>query len=138
MRELAVNSFWDNDGALTFSEVPADDAARGNVIDVQTSNSGNISINAVDDEPTTLFGMGNNPNFWELHAAELKFDIYVDGAATDADSSILIKMDSGYPAVGSYELKVADLPSNQWTPVSVPEPSRIGPSATARVSSRPP
>jgi beta-glucanase (GH16 family) len=118
-RELAVNSFWDNDGSLTFAEVPADDADRGTVIEVQTSNSGNISINAVDEEPTELFGMGNNPRFWEVHAGELKFDIYVDSASTDPDSSIMIKMDSGYPAVGFVDLKVADLPQDEWTTVSV-------------------
>jgi beta-glucanase (GH16 family) len=118
-RELAVNSFWDNEGSLVFAEVDSDDPNRGTVIDVMTSNSGNISINAVDGEPTLLFGMGNNPNFWELHAAELKFDIYVDSAGTDADSSILIKMDSGYPAVGFVDLKVADLPADEWTTISV-------------------
>ena len=119
-RELAVNSFWNNDGALTFAEVAADDTSRGTVIDVQTTNMGNISISAVDGEPTTLFGMGNNPNFRELHAAELKFDLYVDSTATDAESSLLIRMDSGYPAVGSYALDVADLPADEWTSVSVP------------------
>jgi len=119
-RALAVNSFWNNDGALTFAEVPADDSSRGTVIDIQTSNMGNISIYAEDGEPTTLFGMGNNPLFWEVHAGELKFDLYVDSAATDADSALLIRMDSGYPAVGSYTLPVADLPADQWTSVSVP------------------
>jgi beta-glucanase (GH16 family) len=119
VRELAVNSFWDNEGALVFAEVGADDADRGTVIDIQTSNSGNISINAVDGEPTKLFGMGNNPNFWELHAGEVKFDLYVDSSGTDPDSSLLIKMDSGWPAVGFVDLKVADLPADQWTTVSV-------------------
>jgi hypothetical protein len=119
-RALAVNSFWNNDGALTFAEVPADDSSRGTVIDIQTSNMGNISIYAEDGEPTTVFGMGNNPLFWEVHAGELKFDLYVDSAATDADSALLIRMDSGYPAVGSYTLPVADLPADQWTSVSVP------------------
>jgi beta-glucanase (GH16 family) len=35
VRELTINS-WDNEGALVFSEVGADDSARGTVIDVQT------------------------------------------------------------------------------------------------------
>ncbi|MDG1389830.1 MAG: glycoside hydrolase family 16 protein [Halioglobus sp.] len=118
-RELAVNSFWNNEGSLVFSEVSSGDADRGTVIDVQTSNSGNISINPVDEDAVELYGMGNNPNFWELHAAELKFDIYVDSASTDSASSLLIKMDSGYPAVGFVDLKVADLPSDQWTTISV-------------------
>ncbi|MFT7287854.1 MAG: beta-glucanase (GH16 family) [Halieaceae bacterium] len=118
-RELAVNSFFDNSGALSFMEVGADDTARGNVLEVMSSGGGNISINAVDGEPTSLFGMGNNPNFWELHAAELKFDIYVDSGATDQDSSLLIKMDSGFPALGFFDLKVADLPADEWTTVSV-------------------
>ncbi len=112
VRELAVNSFFDNEGSLTFMETEVE--GRGTVIEVMTSNSGNVSINAVDGETTELFGFGNNPNYWELHAGELAFDLYVDSASTDMDSSILIKMDSGYPALGQVELKVADLPMDQW------------------------
>ncbi|MFT5481632.1 MAG: beta-glucanase (GH16 family)/type 1 fimbria pilin [Halieaceae bacterium] len=111
-RELAVNSFWDNDGSLTFSEVGADDASHGTVIDVQTSNAGNISINAVDGDPTTLFGMDI--------AGELKLDLYIDSAGTDPEGSILIKMDSGWPALGFVEESVANLPMDQWTSMSIP------------------
>lgn len=112
VRELAVNSFWDNDGALTFSEVAAADSSRGTVIDVQTSNAGNISINAVDGDTTALLGMNV--------AGELKFDLYIDSAATDAAGSILIKMDSGWPALGFVEEMVSGLPQDQWTTISVP------------------
>ena len=119
-RELAFTSFWDNGGALTFGEVAAADPARGMVIDVNTTNSGNISFYAVDGEPIQLFGMGNNPNWWEIHAGELKFDLYVDSAGTDVNSSLLIKMDSGFPALGFVDLPVADLPLDEWTTISVP------------------
>ncbi len=118
-RKLALNSFWNNNGALSFSEVAASDSERGMVIDVSTSNSGNISIYAEDGETTSLFGMGNNPNHWETHAGELKFDLYVDSANTDPEGSLLIKMDSGFPALGFVDLKVAELPADQWTTVSV-------------------
>jgi beta-glucanase (GH16 family) len=111
-RPLGVNSFWNNDGALSFSEVPED--GRGTVIEVVTSNMGNVSVNAVDGEPTELFGFGNNPNFFEEHAGSLSFDMYIDSAGTDIDSSILIKMDSGFPALGFKELKVAEMPLDQW------------------------
>ena len=117
-RALAVNSFWNNNGALSFAEVAEE--GRGMVIEVNTSNSGNISINAVDGETTSLFGMGNNPNWWVLGAGELKFDLYVDSANTDPDGSLLIKMDSGWPALGFIDLAVADLPMDEWTSVSVP------------------
>ncbi|MDM7860386.1 glycoside hydrolase family 16 protein [Alteromonas sp. ASW11-36] len=113
-RPLALNSFWNNDGALTFAEVDAGD--RGNVIEVITSNSGNISINPTV-EPIELFGMGNNPNFWELHAGELRFDIYVRSA--DAESTFLVKMDSGYPALGQVALAADNFPRDTWTTVSV-------------------
>ncbi|MFC3096038.1 glycoside hydrolase family 16 protein [Alteromonas sediminis] len=113
-RPLALNSFWNNDGALSFAEVPFD--GRGNVIEVVTSNSGNISINPVV-EPIELFGMGNNPNFAELHAGELRFDIYVRSA--EADSEFLVKMDSGYPALGQVSLDADSFAANTWTTVSV-------------------
>jgi len=117
VQQLAVNSFWNNEGALSFMESEVD--GRGTVIEVMTSNMGNISINTTDGSTVTLFGFGNNPNFWEIHAGEIKFDMYIDSAGTDLDSSILIKMDSGYPALGFKELKVADLPKDEWFTYSV-------------------
>ncbi|WP_100658585.1 glycoside hydrolase family 16 protein [Alteromonas flava] len=113
-RPLALNSFWNNDGALAFAEVEAGD--RGTVIEVITSNSGNISINPTV-EPIELFGMGNNPNFWELHAGELRFDIYVRSA--EADSTFFVKMDSGYPALGQVALDANSFARDSWTTVSV-------------------
>ena len=127
-RALAVSSFWNNDGALSFAEVAED--GRGMVVEVTTSNSGNISIHAVDGEPTSLFGMGNNPNWWELGAAELKFDLYVDSANTDPDGSLAIKMDSGWPALGFVSLAVSDLPLDEWTSVSVPVNDLLHPDNT--------
>jgi beta-glucanase (GH16 family) len=118
-RDLAFTSFWDNGGSLVLSEVAAADPAHGTVIDVNTVNSGNFSFYAPDNEPIQLFGMGNNPEWYRLHAAELKFDLYVDSAGTDVDSSLLIKMDSGWPALGFVDLPVADLPLDEWTTVSV-------------------
>jgi beta-glucanase (GH16 family) len=111
-RQLAVNSFWNNDGALSFMEV--EEEGRGTVIEVTTSNLGNISINSVDESTTELFGFGNTPNFFELHAGALSFDMYIDSASTDLDSSILIKMDSGFPALGFKELKVSEMPLDTW------------------------
>ena len=118
VRELAVNSFWDNEGSLSWMETEID--GRGSVVEVVTSNMGNISISAVDGEEVELFGFGNSPNWWEKHAGELKFDLYIDSAGTDLESDIVIKMDSGYPALGSMPLPVADMPLDQWFSVSVP------------------
>lgn len=117
VQQLAVNSFWNNDGALSFMESSVE--GRGTVIEVVTSNMGNISINTTDASTVSLFGVGNNPNFWEIHAGEIKFDMYIDSAGTDLESAILIKMDSGYPALGQKELKIADLPKDQWFTYSV-------------------
>ncbi len=129
-RNLVLASLDDNGGALLLSEVAAADESRGMVVDVNTLGGGSISfygesVVSVDgvpldtDKPITLFGMGNNPNFWELHAAELKFDLYVDSAGTDAGSALRVKMDSGQPFAGVVEMAVADLPQDQWTTVSV-------------------
>ncbi|MCH1610437.1 MAG: glycoside hydrolase family 16 protein, partial [Luminiphilus sp.] len=112
VRELAVNSFWDNEGSLSWMETEID--GRGSVVEVVTSNMGNISISAVDGEEIELFGFGNSPNWWEKHAGELKFDLYIDSSGTDLESDIVIKMDSGYPALGSMPLPVVDMPLDQW------------------------
>ena len=118
VRELAVNSFWDNEGALSWMETEVD--GRGSVIEITTSNMGNISISAVDGEEIELFGFGNSPNWWERHAGEIKFDLYIDSAGTDLDSELLVKMDSGYPALGTARLAIAGMPQDQWFSVSVP------------------
>ena len=118
VRELSVNSFWDNEGSLSWAETEVE--GRGSVIEVTTSNMGNISISATDGEEIELFGFGNSPNWWEKHAGELKFDLYIDSSGTDLESDIVIKMDSGYPALGSMPLSVEDMPLDQWFPVSVP------------------
>ena len=129
-RDLAFASFFDNDGALVLSEVAAADESRGMVIDVNTLGGGNfnfyaesvVKVNGIPldtDQNITLYGMGNNPNFWELHAAEFKFDLYIDSAGTDVDGSLRVKMDSGFPALGFVELAVADLPQDEWTTISV-------------------
>jgi beta-glucanase (GH16 family) len=118
-RDLGLSVLWDNGGAIVLSEVAAADASRGTVIDVNTIDKGNIGLFAADTEVISLYGMNNNPNNWELRAAELKFDLYIDSAGTDAASSLLVKMDSGFPALGTVDLPVADLPQDEWTTVSV-------------------
>lgn len=119
VRELAIATFWDNDGALTLTEVPAADESHGMVIDVDTTNSGNISMYPTDGESLELYGMGNSAAWWEVHAGELRFDLYIDSANTDPDGALLVKMDSGFPALGFVTLNVADLPQDEWTTVSV-------------------
>ncbi|MCP3670236.1 MAG: glycoside hydrolase family 16 protein, partial [Gammaproteobacteria bacterium] len=119
VRELLVASFWDNSGAMVLSEVAADDADHGIVIDIFTTDSGNFSITAVDTDSFTLYGMGNSSSWWQIHAAELRFDLYIDSSNTDQESSLLVKMDSGWPALGYVELSIADLPQDEWTTVSV-------------------
>jgi len=118
-RELGIASFWDNNGALVLTEVAANDATHGTVIDVYTTDTGNFSLYALDGDPIELYGMGNNPAWWEGHAGVLSFDLYIDSANTDQASSLLVKMDSGWPALGFVTLAVADLPQDEWTTVNV-------------------
>ena len=117
-RELKAGVAWDNEGAITMSETDIG-GDHGTVIEVVTSNMGNIAINAVDGNTFKLFGMGNSNEPWKLHAGELLFDMYIDSAGTTADSTITIKMDSGWPQLGQKSFNVADLPKDEWTRVSV-------------------
>ncbi len=109
-RELMLNSWPGINNGFTFEEVPADDPERGTVISILSSELGNVSISPADGKSSELFNM---------QAGELKFDLYIDSDGTDPDSSLFVKMDSGWPALGFKELKVADLPKDQWTTVSV-------------------
>lgn len=103
-RQLVARAGWDNEGAM----VVVDD---GEVININTSGTGNAVIAAEDGETFEL------NNFYG--AGELKFDIYIDSSGTAPDSDILIKMDSGYPALGQVVLSVVDLPKNEWFTYSV-------------------
>ena len=104
-RELVAAAGWDNDGAMSV----VDD---GSVINIVTSGAGNAVINAADGEPFELFGY--------YGAGELRFDMYIEAAGTAPLSDILIKMDSGYPALGQVSLSVADLPKDEWFSYSIP------------------
>ena len=77
---------------------------RGSVIEVDDLEYGQYFYQRGDGEEVELFGFGNSPNWWEKHAGELKFDLYIDSSGTDLESDIVIKMDSGYPALGSMPL----------------------------------
>ncbi len=118
-RELKAGVAWDNDGAITMAE-PDIGGDQGKVIEVTTSNMGNIAINAVDGGIFNLFGMGNSNEPWKLHAGELKFDMFIDSSVTPADSVISIKMDSGWPKLGFKSFTAGDLPQDEWFSLSVP------------------
>ncbi|NIB42631.1 glycoside hydrolase family 16 protein [Pseudomaricurvus alkylphenolicus] len=122
---LGVTSFWNNNGALSVHET-AIGGEHGNVIEVLTSNSGNISIYPTDGSTLDLFGFGNATRPWELHGGELVFDLFIDSVNTDLSSNLVIKIDSGWPALGSKSLAIADLPHDQWTRVSVPVNDLLG------------
>ena len=62
--------------------------------------------------PSELFGY--------YGAGELRFDMYIEAAGTAPLSDILIKMDSGYPALGQVSLSVTDLPKDEWFSYSIP------------------
>ncbi|NMP16368.1 family 16 glycosylhydrolase [Thalassotalea sp. Y01] len=117
-RSLQTVVGWDNGGAIALT-MPDLGGDRGKVIEINTSDKGNVLINATDGETMSLFGMGNSSEPWRLHAGELKFDLFIDGAVTPDDSQILIKMDSGWPALGYVALNVADLEKDMWQTLSV-------------------
>ncbi|TMP40221.1 hypothetical protein CWB96_17340 [Pseudoalteromonas citrea] len=118
-RGLTAAIAWDNDGAISLSEVDIG-GEHNTVLEISTSNMGNMAISATDKEAFALFGMGSSAEPWKLHAGELKFDLFINSANTTADSNILIKMDSGWPALGEKVIPVNTLKMDQWNRVSVP------------------
>ena len=117
-RELKAVVGWDNGGISAVEQTVEGD--RATVLDINTSDMGNIAINSVDGEIFDLYGMGNSAKWWELAAGEIKFDLYIDSAVTPDDSTITIKMDSGWPALGFKSFAVADLAKDTWISLSVP------------------
>ncbi len=118
-RATQIGVAWDNSGAISLMETDIG-GEHGTVVEVTTSNMGNIAINAVDGGVFNLLGMGNSNEPWKLHAGELKFDMFIDSAVTPGDSMITIKMDSGWPKLGYKSFVAGDLPQDEWFSLSVP------------------
>jgi beta-glucanase (GH16 family) len=116
-RPLGIGVF-DNSGALSVSEVAADDTTRGNVIDVVTSGGGNIQINDPTGDTFNLFGMGRADNT-EFFGGELEFDVLVIGAETDSSAALQVSMDSGFPNTGFIQIPLSELPTDEWATVSL-------------------
>lgn len=116
-RQLQVETSEEG-GDPSFSDVSVD--GRGTVLDIISEGQGSVSIRAEDGEPVALFGFGNNPLYYEVHAGELKFDLFIDSAATDLEGSLIVKMESGAPALGFKSYPMGDLPLDQWFTLSVP------------------
>lgn len=115
-RVLGMNSWWNNDGALTF-DTPDIGGDQGTVLEIITTNSGNVSIYADDAETFELYGVGTSAEPWAPHNGELSFDLYVDSASTDPEGMIAIKMDSGFPNLGYINLPVSELTMDAWQPI---------------------
>ena len=115
-RPLGIGVF-DNDGALTVAEVESSDTTRGTVIEVTTSGGGNIQINDPEGNTFELFGMGRADND-EFYGGELKFDVYIDSADTQA-TALQVGVDSGFPDIGFTQVPLANLPTDEWTSVSL-------------------
>jgi beta-glucanase (GH16 family) len=116
-RPIGIGVF-DNNGALTIAEVAADDATRGNVIDVVTTGGGNIQINDPTGDTFNLFGMGRADNN-EFFGGELEFDVLVIGAETDGSAALQVSMDSGFPNTGFIQIPLSELPTDEWTTLSL-------------------
>ncbi len=117
-RPLSASVLWPGlDNAATLVE--ADDADRGKVLEFTATSMGNMGLYAADGKVIELYGYGNSIEWWKVHAGILQFDMYIDSTGTDPDSQLLVKMDSGYPALGQVVFNVADLPHDEWTTVKV-------------------
>ena len=83
------------------------------VIDVRTTGGGNFSIFPANLARQTLFGMGgaSDPG---SYAGEVQFDLYIFDDETDAESSLQVKLDSGF-----VDLPVATLTKDAWTTITV-------------------
>ena len=108
---------YDAGGALALSQVDAG-GDQGMVVDVKTSGGGNFSIFPANLERQTLFGMGSASDPAD-YAGEVQFDLYVFSAETDLESSLQVKLDSGFPDLGFIDLPVATLAKDEWTTVTV-------------------
>ena len=95
-RDLQAAVGWNNEGAIDISVSEVAVEGRGNVLDVMSDGGGNVVINATDGKIIDVYG--------HRGGGELKFDMYIDSSMTAPDSTISIKMDSGYPALGSVTL----------------------------------
>ncbi|MFD2166633.1 family 16 glycosylhydrolase [Thalassotalea euphylliae] len=118
-RDLSISVAWDNSGAITAQTIDVG-GEQGTVLDIVTTDKGNVAIYAQDGETFALKGMGDSSQPWMLHAAELKFDVYVEAANTDLDSQFIVKMDSGWPALGQKVMNFADVKTGEWQTISVP------------------
>ena len=108
---------YDAGGAFSLSEVDTG-GDRGMVIEVNTSGGGNFSIFPATLARQTFFGMGSASDPGN-YAGELQFDLYVYGDSTDPDSSLQVKIDSGFPDLGFVDLPVSTLATDEWTTVTV-------------------
>lgn len=104
-RELQAVVGYENDGAISVD-------SSDTVISIESTGGGNVVINDVAGDTFEL------RNFYG--SGELKFDMYVDSSGTAPFSDIIVKMDSGWPALGQVSLSVSDLPKNEWFSYSVP------------------
>ena len=110
-RDLQAEVGYDNDGAIDINVSEVAVEGRGMVLDVMSDGGGNVVINAADGKVIDVYG--------HRGGGELKFDMYIDSSMTAPGSSISIKMDSGFPALGFVSLNVADMPTNEWFSYSV-------------------
>ena len=108
---------WDNNGALGVSEVDSGDD-HGVVIDMLTKGGGNMSLYAADSSRQQFFGMGDAADSGD-YAGEVQFDLYVYSDGTDLDAGFQVKLDSGFPDLGFVEIPFADVPTDEWTKVTV-------------------
>ena len=105
-RDLQAEVGYNNESAIDISVSEVAVEGRGNVLDVMSDGGGNVVINATDGNIIDIYG--------HRGGGELKFDMYIDSSMTAPDSTISVKIDSGYPALGSVSLSVADMPKNEW------------------------
>lgn len=111
-----VANVWQEAEGNVITTTAAEGGDRGNVWAITFVGTGNVFLSIGDPPAGELENAialnGGTP--WTTHG-ELSFDLYIE--SIDADTDLLVKMDSGYPNLGQVEIDVPE--AGQWQRVHI-------------------
>lgn len=113
---LTIQSYQEAEGNVVIA-TPDLGGEYGTVLDITFSGTGNVFLSSGD--MSGIMGIDSAFNLaggsaW-TNNGELSFDLYVE--SIDNETSLLIKLDSGYPNLGSVEIETPAV--GEWTRVAV-------------------
>ncbi len=112
---VVANVWQETEGNVVTTTADAG-GEHGNVWDITFTGQGNVFLSVGDLSTEELQNAvslnGGTP--WTTHG-ELSFDLYVE--SIDAETDLLVKMDSGYPNLGQIEIKLPE--TGQWQRVHI-------------------